>query len=122
MLIKEVTTPSDQLHLLKTIIDNTWSAIAAEAEAEKRAKQQRAATASKYRPRRSAKPAKPASKGGATGQKSPTAQKKPPPQGAATQAEKTAAQLVLRGDNKTVDQEQGKQPARRSYPSSTGPR
>jgi hypothetical protein len=122
MLIKEVTTPSDQLHLLKTIIDNTWSAISAEAAAEKQAKQRRAATASKYRPKRSAKPAKPATKGGARGQKSPTAQKKTAPQAAPTQAEKTAAQLVLRGQNKIDAEQQVKQGVRPSYPSTTRPR
>lgn len=57
MLISEVTNAQDQLNLLKKIIDNTWTAISAEAAAEAAARQQRAvASAVKPRARRAVVP------------------------------------------------------------------
>jgi hypothetical protein len=87
MLILEVTNAQDQLSLLKKIIDNTWSAISAEAAAEAAAKQQRAAAAAaKPRVRRAAKPiAKSAPKAAAATGIKPTQ---------ANAAEKTAAAIV----------------------------
>lgn len=120
MLIQEVTNAQDQLSLLKRIFDNTWSAVAAEAQAEKAAQQQRAAAAaSKPRARRAAPPAP---KRAADTSTAPTAQKNVPQQPKATAAERTAAQLVLRSQNDAQAQQsqQPQQPTqtqqRRSYP------
>ena len=112
MLIQEVTNAEDQLSLLKKIFDNTWSTVAAEAQAEKAAQQQRAAAAaSKPRARRTAKPiAKPVPKAATTAVK-PTQ---------ATAAEKTAADIVQRGDTSAQQQApQSQLQPRRVYPSTT---
>ena len=50
MRINEVTDAQGQLELLRTIIDNTWTAIAQQAEQEKRAEAERKAQA-KLKPR-----------------------------------------------------------------------
>jgi hypothetical protein len=111
MLIREVTSAKDQLNLLKTIIDATWSAIAAEAGAEAAAKQQRAAAAAaKPRVRRTAKPhAMPVAK--------PTAATAVKPTQANT-AEKAAAAIVQRDTTQAQPQSLKPQP-RRVYPSTT---
>jgi len=56
MKIKEVTNAQDQLDLLRVIIDNTWSAIKQQADAEAR---QRAAKAVKTKPQAVKAPKKP---------------------------------------------------------------
>ena len=111
MLILEVTNAQDQLSLLKKIIDNTWSAIAAEAAAEAAAKQQRAAaSAAKPRVRRTAKPiVKPVAKPTTATAVKPTQ---------ASAAEKTAAAIVQRGATQSQQQVLQPQP-RRVYPSTT---
>ena len=50
MRISEITDAQGQLELLRTIIDNTWTAIAQQAEQEKRAEAERKAQA-KLKPR-----------------------------------------------------------------------
>jgi hypothetical protein len=50
MRISEITDAQGQLELLRTVIDNTWSAIAQQAEQEKRAEAERKAQA-KLKPR-----------------------------------------------------------------------
>ena len=50
MKINEITDAQGQLELLRTVIDNTWSAIAQQAEQEKRAEAERKAQA-KLNPR-----------------------------------------------------------------------
>mgnify|MGYP003350442658 CR=1 FL=1 len=50
MKINEITDAQGQLELLRTVIDNTWSAIAQQAEQEKRAEAERKAQA-KLKPR-----------------------------------------------------------------------
>lgn len=116
MLIREVTTPDDKLRLLKTIIDNSWSAMSAEVAAEKLAQQQRAAAAARRRPRRtpSTKP-----KRGADASTAPTTQKNAPQQAQASTAEKTAAQLVLKGQT-AANGQQGQK--RGSYPTKAQPK
>jgi hypothetical protein len=52
MRISEITDAQGQLELLRTIIDNTWTAIAQQAEQEKRAEAERKAQA-KLKPRSS---------------------------------------------------------------------
>jgi hypothetical protein len=56
MRISEITDAQGQLELLRTIIDNTWTAIAQQAEQELRAEEERKAKA-KLKPR-SSKPTK----------------------------------------------------------------
>ncbi len=56
MRISEITDAQGQLELLRTVIDNTWTAIAQQAEQEKRAEAERKAKA-KLKPR-STKPTK----------------------------------------------------------------
>ena len=56
MRINEITDAQGQLELLRTVIDNTWGAIAQQAEQEKRAEAERKAKA-KLKPR-SSKPIK----------------------------------------------------------------
>ncbi len=56
MRINEITDAQGQLELLRTVIDNTWTAIAQQAEQEKRAEAERKAQA-KLKPR-SSKPIK----------------------------------------------------------------
>ena len=56
MRINEITDAQGQLELLRTVIDNTWTAIAQQAEQEKRAEAERKAQA-KLKPR-SIKPIK----------------------------------------------------------------
>jgi hypothetical protein len=56
MRINEITDAQGQLELLRTVIDNTWTAIAQQAEQEKRAEAERKAKA-KLKPR-SSKPIK----------------------------------------------------------------
>ena len=56
MRINEITDAQGQLELLRTVIDNTWTAIAQQAEQEKRAEAERKAKA-KPKPR-SSKPIK----------------------------------------------------------------
>ena len=116
MLIREVTTPDDKLRLLKSIIDNTWSAMSAEVAAEKLAQQQRAAAAARQRPRRAAAPTP---KRGADASTASTAQKNTPPQAQASTAEKTAAQLVLKGQTAASAQQAQK---RGSYPTKAQPK
>ena len=50
MRISEITDAQGQLELLRTVIDNTWTAIAQQAEQEKRAEAERKAQA-KLKPR-----------------------------------------------------------------------
>jgi hypothetical protein len=50
MRISEITDAQGQLELLRTVIDNTWTAIAQQAEQEKRAEAERMAQA-KLKPR-----------------------------------------------------------------------
>jgi len=50
MRINEITDAQGQLELLRTVIDNTWTAIAQQAEQEKRAEAERKAQA-KLKPR-----------------------------------------------------------------------
>jgi hypothetical protein len=50
MRISEITDAQGQLELLRTVIDNTWTAIAQQAEQEKRAEAERKAKA-KLKPR-----------------------------------------------------------------------
>jgi hypothetical protein len=50
MRISEITDAQGQLELLRTVIDNTWTAIAQQAEQEKRAEAERKAQA-KHKPR-----------------------------------------------------------------------
>jgi hypothetical protein len=50
MRISEITDAQGQLELLRTVIDNTWTAIAQQAEQEKRAESERKAQA-KLKPR-----------------------------------------------------------------------
>ena len=121
MLILEVTNAQDQLSLLKKIIDNTWSAIAAEAAAEAAAKQQRAAaSAAKPRVRRTSAPVVKVAASKPTTPKSPkdAAATKATVANAASSAEKIANTHVQRGDAATQMQSQPQQP-RRVYPSST---
>ena len=114
MLIREVTTADDKLRLLKTIFDNTWSAMSAEVAADKAAQQQRAAAAAR-KPRARRAPT-PAPKRGADANTASTAQKTASPNTQATTAEKTAAQLVLKGQTAA----QAQQPQqRRAYPTTT---
>ena len=114
MLIKEVTNADDKLRLLKTIFDNTWSAMSAEVAAEKAAQQQRAAAAARRpRPRRVAAPTP---KRGADARTASTTQKNVPPQAQASTAEKTAAELVLKGQTAAATQQPQQ---RRIYPTST---
>ena len=56
MRINEITDAQGQLELLRTVIDNTWTAIAQQAEQEKRAEAERK-TKAKLKPR-SSKPIK----------------------------------------------------------------
>ena len=56
MRISEITDAQGQLELLRTVIDNTWTAIAQQAQQEKRAEAERKAQA-KFKPRGS-KPTK----------------------------------------------------------------
>jgi hypothetical protein len=120
MLILEVTNAQDQLSLLKKIIDNTWSAIAAEAAAEAAAKQQRAAaSAAKPRVRRTSMPVVKAAASKPITPKSPKAAavKKATVANAASSADKVANAVVQRGDTNQM-QSQPQQP-RQVYPSST---
>ncbi len=117
MLIREVTTADDKLRLLKTIFDNTWSAMSAEVAADKAAQQQRAAAAAR-KPRARRAPT-PAPKRGADANTASTAQKTAPPQTQATTADKTAAQLVLKGQTAAQAQQQQQPQQRRSYPTTT---
>ena len=56
MRIHEITDAQGQLELLRTVIDNTWTAIAQQAEQEKRAKAERKAQAKlKLRSKKSSK-------------------------------------------------------------------
>ena len=108
MLIREVTSAKDQLHLLKTIIDSTWSAIAAEAGAETVAKQKRAAAAAaKHKPRKAPKPKRVAA---------PTTPVKKAPTKPQVQMAPQAAPAAL--PNTQVTQAQVSQP-RRAYPTPT---
>ena len=50
MRISEITDAQGQLELLRTVFDNTWTAIAQQAEQEKRAEAERKAQA-KLKPR-----------------------------------------------------------------------
>ncbi len=71
MRISEITDAQGQLELLRTVIDNTWTAIAQQAEQAKRVDAERKAQA-KLKPR-----AKKASKG--TRLRIPTPKPPPPP-------------------------------------------
>lgn len=121
MLIREVTSPQDQLNLLKRIIDSTWSAISAEAAAEAAAKQQRAAAiAAKPRLRRTGVATTKIAATKPIAAKSPTAAaaNKATVANTASSAEKAAVAVVQRGGAATKTQTQPQQP-RRMYPSST---
>ena len=115
MFIREVTSPQDQLNLLKRIIDSTWSAISAEAAAAAAAKQQRAAAAATKPLRRRA--VAPATKPAARASTAPTANNSGALANKASDAEKTAAAIVQRGTAQTQLQQQPQ--SRRVYPSST---
>ena len=57
MRINEITDAQGQLELLRTVIDNTWTAIAQQAEQERRAEAERKAQAKlKPRSRKAVKP------------------------------------------------------------------
>jgi len=113
MFIREVTSPQDQLNLLKRIVDSTWTAISAEAAAAAAAKQQRAATAAtKPRTRRAVTPA---TKPAASASTASTANNSGALANKASDAEKTAAAIVQRGATQTQPLLQ----PRRVYPSST---
>lgn len=117
MLISEVTNAQDQLNLLKKIIDNTWTAISAEAAAKAAARQQRAAaSAAKPRARRTVVPAtkvtatKPTAPTPSAANKAATAN--------ATTATKQAASSVQQNATISPTQTVAQQP-RRVYPAST---
>ena len=94
MLIREVTTAEDKLRLLKVIIDNTWSAMKAEVQAEKAAQLRRAAAAQrKPRGRRATS----APNSNADARTASTAQKSAPQQAQVPNAEKSAAQGAVKG-------------------------
>ncbi len=57
MKIKEVTNPEEQLGLLRTIIDNTWSAIKQQADAHARQKAMQPPPKSKSKAPKAPKPA-----------------------------------------------------------------
>jgi hypothetical protein len=57
MKIKEVTNPEEQLGLLRVIIDNTWSAIKQQADAQARQKVAQPAPKSKAKSSKAPKPA-----------------------------------------------------------------
>lgn len=121
MLIREVANAQDQLNLLKKIIDNTWSAIAAEAAAEAAARQQHAATAAvKPRARRTSVSSTKTAATKPTAAKSPKAAAvtKATVANADSSADKAAVAVVQRGDAATQTQPQPQLP-RRVYPSST---
>ncbi len=110
MLIRVVTNAKDQLNLLKTIIDSTWSAIAAEAGAEAVAKQKRAAAAATDpKPRKAPKPKRVAA---------PTAPRKKPPTKPQASMAPQAAPAALPNTQATQNQSQLPQP-RRVYPTPT---
>jgi hypothetical protein len=91
MRISEITDAQGQLELLRTIIDNTWTAIAQQAEQAKRVDAERRAQA-KLKPR-----AKKASKG--TSLRIPTPKPPPPKQPQAPLAKQSPPQVAKPNPN-----------------------
>ena len=91
MRISEITDAQGQLELLRTVIDNTWTAIAQQAEEAKRADAERKAQA-KLKPR-----SKKASKG--TSLRIPTPKLPPPKQPQAPLAKQPPPQVVKPNPN-----------------------